>query len=120
MPCFAKGGKYIYVSVQNINWSLVKFLEPAVHVKKEVGFFFREIEIQAIRGCSTHSASQAVTTGCSTHSAPPRSTSSLFTNSVCRSPVSLLKVVVYNCTKREKNTFFEDLISSDSSAVSNM
>ena len=108
----------IYVSVQNINWSLVKFLEPAVHVKKEG--FFREIEIQAIRGCSTHSASQAVTTGCSTHSAPPRSTSSLFTNSVCRSPVSLLKVVVYNCTKREKNTFFEDLKSSDSGTVSNM
>jgi len=48
MPCFAKGGKYIYVSVQNINWSLVKFLEPAVHVKKEVVFFvkskFKQLE----------------------------------------------------------------------------
>ena len=107
MPCFAKGGKYIVCISSNVNWSLVKFLEPAVYVKKEVGFFFREIEIQAIRGCSTHSASQAVTTGCSTHSAPPRSTSSLFTNSVCRSPVSLLKVVVYNCTIREKIHFLK-------------
>ena len=104
MPCFAKGGKYIgmYQFKTLIgHWS--SFLSLRSMSKKKV--FFREIEIQAIRGCSTHSASQAVTTGCSTHSAPPRSTSSLFTNSVCRSPVSLLKVVVYNCTIREKTRF---------------
>ena len=39
---------YRYVSVQNINWSLVKFLEPVVHVKKEVVFFvkskFKQLE----------------------------------------------------------------------------
>ena len=40
MPCFAKGGKYIVCISSNVNWSLVKFLEPAVYVKKEVGFFF--------------------------------------------------------------------------------